>query len=215
MTYLNMVNKILKRLREREVSSVSESVYSRLIGVLVNDAKDTVENAWGWSGLRTTLSASTEFGVFNYVLTASGNRITILDVLNDTDDVFLNYITAHQMTQQYLIGTPQVGSPIQYSFNGVDNNGDTQVDIYPKPDGVYNLRFNCVLRTADLVADSDTVLIPTQPIELLAYALAVEERGEDGGMNPVSVYARAKNALDDAIAIDAAKHPEETIWYES
>ena len=50
---------------------------------------------------------------------------------------------------------------------------------------------------------------------MLAYALAVEERGEDGGMNPVSAYARAKNALDDAIALDAIKHPEETIWYES
>lgn len=214
MTYLEMVNKVLKRLRERTVGTVNESPYSTLIGVLVNDAKDTVENAWSWSGLRTTLSATTQEGVFNYVLTGSKNKITVLDVLNDTDDVFLKYLPAHEMTRYYLVGTPQTGSPTDYSFNGIDANGDTQVDIYPKPDGAYDLRFNCILRTPELESDSTTFNIPTLPIEMLAYALAVEERGEDGGMNPVSAYARAKNALDDAIALDAIKHPEETLFYE-
>jgi len=214
MTYLDLVNNVLKRLRERPVGTINESRYSTLIGVIINDAKEVVENAWGWSALRTTLSATTESGVFNYVLTGSQNKITILDVLNDTDDVFLLYLPAHEMTQYYLIGTPQTGSPIHYSFNGVDVNGDTQVDIYPKPDGAYNLRFNCILRNDDLVADADTLVIPARPVELLAYAIAVEERGEDGGINPASAYARAKNSLDDAIALDATKHPEETLFYE-
>jgi len=38
MTYLQVVNNILKRLRERTVASVDETTYSKLIGVLVNDA---------------------------------------------------------------------------------------------------------------------------------------------------------------------------------
>ena len=59
MNYLEVVNNILKRLRERTVSTVNESSYSSLIAVLVNDAKDIVENSWSWSGLRTTLSATT------------------------------------------------------------------------------------------------------------------------------------------------------------
>lgn len=214
MTYLDIVNNVLKRLRERPVGTINESRYSTLIGVLVNDAKDTVENAWSWSALRTTLSATTESGVFNYVLTGSQNKITILDVLNDTDDVFLHYLPAHEMTKYYLIGTPQTGSPTHYSFNGVDADGDTQVDIYPKPDGAYDLRFNCIQRNPELSSDTDSINIPSRPIEMLAYALAVEERGEDGGMNPVSAFARAKNALDDAIALDAIKHPEETLFYE-
>lgn len=214
MIYLDIVNKVLKRLRERPVGTVDESRYSTLIGVLVNDAKDTVENAWSWSALRTTLSTATTEGIFSYTLTGSQNKLTILDVLNDTDDYFLQYIPAHTMTGYYLIGDVETGSPIQYSFNGVDSNGDTQVDVYPKPDGAYNLRFNCILRNPELSDDNDQILIPTLPIELLAYALAVEERGEDGGMNPVSAFARAKNALDDAIALDAIKHPEETLFYE-
>ena len=65
MTYLNMVNNILKRLRERQVSSVTENSYSALIGVLINDAKKEVEDSWDWSALRTTLTATTSDGVYS------------------------------------------------------------------------------------------------------------------------------------------------------
>jgi len=214
-TYLDVVNSVLKRLRERQVGTINESTYSTLIATLVNDAKETVENAWSWSGLRTTLSATTVEDTFNYELNGTLNRLTVLDVMNDTANSFMQYRTAHQFNQFFLGQTPTKGTPSYYSFNGISTDGDTLVDIYPIPDGAYDLRFNVVLRTDDLTSDADTFSIPTKPIELLTYAMAVEERGEDGGINPVSAYARANNALQDAIGLDAAKHPEETIWYES
>ena len=215
MTYLEVVNNILKRLRERTVATIEESAYSSLIAVLVNDAKESVENAWSWSGLRTTLSATTSTNVFNYELNGSLNRMTVLDVINDTDDFFMKHKDSHTFNSLFLNTTPQEGSPYYYNFNGISADGDTQVDVYPIPDGAYDLRFNVVLRTNDLSGDADTFKVPSKPIELLAYAMAVEERGEDGGVNPVSAYARSDVALADAIALDAAKHPEETIWYES
>jgi hypothetical protein len=215
MTYLEVVNNILKRLRERTVSTVNESSYSALIAVLVNDAKDDVEKAWSWSGLRTTLSATTTEDVFNYELNGSQNKLTVLDVVNDTANHFMKYETAHKFNEFFLNQQATKGTPYYYSFNGISADGDTQVDIYPIPDKAYELRFNVVLRTDDLSDDADTFQVPTKPIELLAYALAVEERGEDGGANPVSAFVRANNALQDSIALDAAKHPEETIWYES
>ena len=214
-TYLDVVNNVLKRLRERTVSTVNESTYSTLIATLVNDAKETTENAWSWSGLRTTLTANTVEDTFNYELNGTLNRLTVLDVMNDTANSFMEYRTAHEFNQFFLGQTPTKSTPIYYSFNGISGDGDTLVDIYPIPDGVYDLRFNVVLRTDDVTSDADTFSIPTKPIELLTYAMAVEERGEDGGINPVSAYARANNALQDAIGLDAAKHPEETIWYES
>ncbi len=215
MTYLEVVNNILKRLRERTVSTVNESSYSALIAVLVNDAKDDVEKAWSWSGLRTTLSATTTEDVFNYELNGSQNKLTVLDVVNDTANHFMKYETAHKFNEFFLNQQATKGTPYYYSFNGISPDGDTQVDIYPIPDKAYDLRFNVVLRTDDLSGDADTFQVPTKPIELLAYALAVEERGEDGGASPVSAFVRANNALQDSIALDAAKHPEETIWYES
>lgn len=214
MTYLQMVNNVLKRLRERTVSSVNENPYSALIGVLINDAKREVEDAWDWSALRNTISITTTADIFNYVLTGSQNRITVLDVLNDTTNRFLTYKEAHWMNEQFLLGTPPESSPMFYSYNGVDTNGDTQVEFYPIPDGPETIRFNCVKRTADLSTDSSKSVVPDQPILMLAYAKAIEERGEDGGVNASSAYIAAQRALSDAISLDASKHPEELIWRE-
>ena len=89
MTYLQLVNKVLVRLRENEVSTVSENSYSKLIGEYVNDAKRDVQNAWDWTGLRNTLTVDTQANVFNYVLTDADNTIKILDVTNDSQNCFL------------------------------------------------------------------------------------------------------------------------------
>ena len=210
MTYLQLVQNVLKRLRERSITDVSEN---DLIGIFVNDAKAEVEQAWNWSALRTTLSATTSQGVFSFELTGSGDNPTMLDVVNDTSNWFMEYKTARDFNNYYLNMTPAQGAPKYYSFNGLDSNGDTIVEVFPPPDGVYNIRFNLVDRRPEMSANSDELLIPSRPVELLAYAKAVEERGEDGGISPVSAYAVAQRALNDAISYDAAKHPEELIWY--
>lgn len=213
MTYLEIVNNVLKRLRERTVSTVNENTYSTLIGILVNDAKDEVENAWKWSALRTTMTITTADDTFAYTLTGAGGIFDTLDVLNDTDDWFLEYKTAHEMNKLFL-GTPETekGSPQYYSFNGVNVNGDTVLDLYPIPDGVYTIRYNMVKRTSDFTTDASTNNLPDHPIIMLAYAKAVEERGEDAGISASSAYAAAQKHLSDYIALDAAKHPEELQW---
>jgi hypothetical protein len=214
MTYLEIVNNVLKRLRERTVSTVNENTYSALIGILVNDAKDEVENAWKWSGLRTTMTVTTTANTFAYTLTGAGGIFDTLDVLNDTDDFFLEYKTAHEMNKLFLgSGTTETGSPRYYSFNGVNSNGDTVVDLYPIPDATYTIRYNMVKRTDDFSADADVNSLPDHPIVMLAYAKAVEERGEDAGISASSAYMAAQKHLSDYIALDAAKHPEELQWY--
>jgi hypothetical protein len=213
MTYLEIVNKVLRRLREREVASVSQTSYSKLIGDFVNDAKKEVEDAWQWSALRTTLTLTTQADVFNYELNGSQNNFNILDVVNDTSNRFMTYQTSMWFDNAFLnTGAPK-GSPKHYSFNGVSIDGDTQVDIYPIPDGVYELRFNCVVRPSELVSDTDKIVIPNQPVFLLAVAKAIEERGEDGGTSSMNAYAAGRSSLADEIAYDAARHPEDTIWY--
>ena len=216
MTYLEIVNNVLKRLRERTVSTVNENTYSTLIGTLVNDAKDEVENAWKWSALRTTMTVTTSSSVFAYTLVGAGSIFDTLDVLNDTDDFFLEYKTAHEMNKLFL-GTPttETGSPRYYSFNGVDSNGDTIIDLYPIPDGSYTIRYNMVKRTDDFTSDADVNYLPDHPIILLTYAKAIEERGEDAGVMSSSAYAAAQKHLSDYVALDAAKHPEELEWYVS
>lgn len=213
MTYLDIVNNILKRLRERTVSTVNENSYSTLIGILVNDAKEEIESAWDWSALRSTLSATTTADVFNYELNGSRNNFKVLDVVNDTSNWFLDYREAHKFNDWFLNSTPAKGEPRYYSFNGVSTDGDTQVELYPVPNGAYDIRFNVVLRSLPLEEDADKLEIPAKAVQLLAYAKAIEERGEDGAVSAQSAYATAERTLNDAIALDAARHPEETIWY--
>ena len=213
MTYLNLVNNVLRRLREDEVSSVQDTTYSKLVGDFVNDAKRMVEDAWDWSALRTTLTVTTSAGTFNYVLTGSQNRIKVLDVLNDSSNLFMTYQTAHWFNDAYLNQSPVSGIPEYYTYNGVDSNGDTQVDLYPKPDDTYSIRFNCILRSDDLSADEDDLTIPAQPVIHLAVAMLARERGETGGTSAPEYFGIADKYLSDAIALDAQKHPEEVIWY--
>ena len=212
MTYLQIVNNILRRLRERTVSTVNETAYSSLIALFVNDSKELVENSWNWSALRTSLTVNTTDGVFNYEMNGTQNRFSVLDAVNVSDKFFLGYKTAHQFNSYFLTDSPATGTPSFFSYNGVSADGDTQIDLYPVPNGVYELRFNIVQRSADLVADSDVLLVPSRPVETLAYALAVEERGEDGGLSPASAVALADKTLSDAITFDVAKHEEEVEW---
>lgn len=217
MTYLELVNKVLLRLREPEVTTVQGSgvsnQYARLIGEFVNEAKSQVESAWDWSALRTTLTLLTDANVFNYELNGTGNNFKVLDVLNDTSNFVMQYKSGTWFNEQFLLTTPETGEPAFYNFNGVSSDGDTQVDIYPVPDGEYQLRFNVTLRNATLSADADNVVIPTRPIILFATAMAIEERGEDGGQQSINAYGAARSALADEIALDAARHQEDTIWY--
>ena len=212
MTYLQLVNKVLVRLREEPVETVNQTTYSALVGEFVNDAKRVVEDSWDWSALRTTLTVTTSSDIFNYVLTGSGNRIKILDVVNDDSNFFMKYRDSHWFNKTFLVDEPATGSPMYYGFNGIDGNGDTAVDLSPIPDGAYSLRFNCILRTPELSEDADTVSIPTLPIIHMATALAVAERGEAGGRSASEQLSIAKNLLNDAIALDASKHPEELIY---
>ncbi len=39
-TYLNIMNEVLRRLREAEVSDVTENTYSKMVGDFINDAKE-------------------------------------------------------------------------------------------------------------------------------------------------------------------------------
>ena len=212
MNYIQLVNSVLRRLRETEVTSVADNAYSKLIGEFVNDAKRQAEDAYPWNALSETLTASTSDAIFNYVLVGSGQRFRVIDVLNDTSNIIVNNATTRWMNEQFLLTSVQKGSPAYYNFNGVNSNGDTQVDLFPIPNGVYELRFNIIKPQAALSADADTLLIPSEPVIFNATARAMAERGEDGGIASGEMYAIYKQSLADAIAIESGRYIEESAW---
>ena len=65
---------------------------------------------------------------------------------------------------------------------------------------------------ASLSADSDTLKVPSEPVILGAFARALVERGEDGGLNSSEAYGLYKASLADAIAIESSRFAEDEGW---
>lgn len=214
MTYLELVNAVLKRLREDEVTTVTASNYSKLIGSYVNDAKMDVENSYSWNSLSDTLTVNTGTGIFNYTLVGSGQRFEVIDVWNNSANqkFFLENRPVSWMTKALLTTNPQQNAPLYYCFNGEDANGDTSVDIYPIPNGTYQIFFNITKPQPDLVNNTDRLLVPSLPVIMGAYARALAERGEDGGIGSGDAFMFYQKALGDAIAIESNRYVEESNW---
>lgn len=212
MNYLELVNDVLIRLREPEASSVSDNAYVKLISKYVNDSKRQVEDSYNWNALSETLSATTTADVFNYVLVGTGQRFRVIDVLNDTSNRVLRNAPTSWMNEMFLITSPMKGSPEYYNFNGTNSNGDTQVDLFPIPNGVYDIRFNVIRPQVPLVLNADKLLVPHEPVILGALARAQAERGEDGGVQTAETYVLYNQSLADAIALESGRYIEESAW---
>lgn len=212
MTYLELVNAVLRRLRETEVASVSSTAYSKLIGDFVNDAKRQVEDAYNWNALSETLTADTVHDLFNSVLIGSGQRFRVIDVINDTTNVVMQNASTSQMNKWFLTQPVLKGSPKYYNFNGVNQYGDTQADLFPVPDGTYNIRFNIIKPQDPFTEDAEAILVPSEPVILGATSRALAERGEDGGLASSDLYQLAKSSLSDAIALESGRYVEEHQW---
>jgi hypothetical protein len=210
-TYLELVNDVLIRMREPEVSTVNENTLSKLVGKLVNDTKRQVEDAYSWNALTNTLMIETVADTYGYVLNDSGTRFKVIDAQDITNKSPINPISTKLMSQ-YLLNNSNTGNPTYYNFNGIHTTGDTKVDFYPVPPAGLTLYFNLYIPQAELTADSNTLLSPKEPVVLGAFARALVERGEDGGLNSSEAYGLYKASLADAIAIESSRYIEEEMW---
>jgi len=209
-TYLEIVNDVLARLREPSVTSVTDNSLSTLVGKFVNDAKRQISDAYDWDAFNQAVSITTVANqVGGYSITGSGRRFKIMDVINSTNYYQLTALShADHDNFYYTIPTPIQALPMYYTIQGVDSNGDTQVKFWPVPDKVYSIRFSMIVPEEDFSANTDTTKLAKEPIILNAYARALVERGEDGGINSSEAYALAKASMSDLIALELARSPE-------
>jgi hypothetical protein len=171
MTYLDLVNNTLRRLREDTVASVADTDYSSLIGIFVNDAIRYVESAWDWSVLRTTFSITTVAGTRLYPLTDFGVRSEVLYVHDETNNRVIPQESLQRL-RELSLGTDNAQGTIQYyALEGVDSNNDVQIRFYQTPDSVVSLSVYGVKRDNVLVNDTDTVSLPSAIIEQFAFAM--------------------------------------------
>lgn len=208
MTYLELINDVLIRLREPVVTANNQTAYSTLIGKFVNDAKRQIEDAFSWNVLGQTITVTTASSTASYSLTGAGQKFQVMDVINTTSNVGLINITFVDMNRK-LNFTPLVNSiPTEFAFDGVDASYDTKVNLYPIPDGVYTIKFALTVPQATLAADSTVVSVPDVLVAQNAYARALIERGEDGGTSSSEAFLLYKAMLSDHIALESTRYPE-------
>lgn len=211
MTYLELVNKVLIRMREDEVTGYTDTAYSKLIGEFVNQVKREVEDIWHWTALRSSISINTSASTSSYSLTGTINRTKILHAINNTEDTIMKIVPHNYLYNQQDLGTTQEAAPIYYIYDG-ETSDVPDIKVWPVPDRVYSLKFYGYFPQADLSSNSTELVVPDLPVILGAYALAVSERGEDGGASFDESMAIYNKVLGDFIAMDSTKVPHETDW---
>lgn len=209
MTYLELVNDVLARLREQQVTTVNLTTYSSLIGKFVNDAKRQVEDAYDWNALGQEVDVTTSASVYEYSLTGVGQKFRVTsDPINTTSNTVLEVISNADMRRKQNLQPFAYSIPTEYCFEGVDNSGDAKVQLWGRPNGVFALKFFVCVPQATLTSDATSVLVPDVLVAQNAYARALVERGEDGGLNSSEAYALYKGMLADYIALEATRFPE-------
>jgi hypothetical protein len=209
-TYLDLVNDVLVRMREPQVTTVSENTVSALVGKYINDAKRQVSDAYDWDAFNTPITVNTIANTTGpYSITGAGVRYKTMDVINTTSFYELSPLShANYDSFYYTTPTPTKGLPMYYSIKGVDTSGDIKVNFWPVPDAVYSIRFSLIVPEADFTTDASTTLLAKEPIVLGAFARALVERGEDGGLSSSEAYALYKSCLSDLISLELARSPE-------
>lgn len=232
MTYRELINSVLRRLREDTIDSDwsgdlydSNTVtdYQKLIGELVNDSKKNVESYHDWQALRESFNIKTKAGNMQYTLgdatRGAGVTFKVLDVINQTTGTVLSQVPSAWLNQQvFPIADIQTGEPLNYAFNGISQASNTRepdfnVDLYPVPDAVQTISVNLVGAQQELKIASQVLRTPSQPVILGAWARAVAERGEDGGTVSSVVAAEARDSLVMAVQLDSSNMEYERDWY--
>ena len=220
MTFRGLINEVLIRLREDTISidwsgdindSTTVSAYEKVIGALVNDAKRHVEQRHDWLNLRSTVDIATVDGTKNYNL-SSGQEIKIMDAINNTTGMHLRQV-GKTYINTVTYPSQNTGEPLYYGFNGSDASNNLKVDLSPEPTEAHTISFD-IIKFQDDLTEADTVIsVPEKPVVLGAWAMAISERGEDGGTQSSVMAQESIEALKQAIMLDSGNTRYETDWY--
>jgi len=213
MNYLELVNAVLIRLREDEVTSVDgvDDPVVQLAKEFINDAKHQVEQAHAWTALSEEWEFSTVPSNNKVVLTNSSNSV-IIDYIYDSNGVKLPQASKEYIRSQSAALGNATNDPRYFCLDGAEPNGDHRLMLYPTPKKASTFVVYGYQSQPRLKDDADVMAVPALPVIYIASAMAARERGEVGAQSPNELIAIAKQYLQDAIAQDATNSDLENIW---
>lgn len=234
-TYLDLVNDVLRELRENTVSTVNYTTYSTLVAKWVNDAKRRVEAAWDWQALNYLVSFNLVVNQTTYDLTSLFPLLTERARLRknpESMDKFayalsfdITFPTPGQLfhmpadwihTQKDRLPIPvTVTRPIYFGLEKYNNgtNAGIQCILWETPITVRTWNLYFCNPQDDLVNDDDVILVPWEPVEKIALEIALNERGEELGEPGTTIEDRIEKHLSDAIGNDSTEQDQNTCFW--
>ena len=219
-TQLNIVNDVLRRLRETEVSSVATSEYAKLIGMFLNDAKEDLEDQWFWTVNETVIDTTiTSDGTRTYDLTATTDRSFLIRHVRDklpmaydvtsNENLQLQDISHKELrdARDVFRGTlPDLASPHIFAITPDSDGRGYTLTLQQGASSTRTWRTYWYIPQAELALDgtddSTQVLLPERPVFLRTLYYALNERGEEMGEPGGVMEQRANSAADAAMEID-------------
>lgn len=216
MNFLTIVNKVLLKLRKTALTSSNFSTdsYGLLIQQFVNESKKQVEDGWNWSMLRQTATVTLDGTNHKFVLPDITQRSRSLDAWNTTKQSQMFQVAQDKMRALLQSTSQPTGDALWYTLVDDSTQTDNSVvaSVYPYKTSGQVLEFFFLTPQDDLADFDDNLYIPEQPVIDLAYAFAVGERGEDGGITFTEAYSKYETSLAQAIAIDSQRQFESADW---
>lgn len=203
MTVIEIVNKVLRRLREDQITSLSETDYAEMVTDFVVDIHKELLD-YDWSSMEHTINVPVDAN--QRVLDLSRNesdggdvtdasRVPTVDSIPIWAKVFDSSSTALGFpidialpedldSLYYEYTTQRALYPSAVSFRASPDRAGLEALLYPVPSVARHLRVRMWTPEDEIDTTTDatrTLLVPWKPIYLGALYLALNERGEEVG----------------------------------
>jgi hypothetical protein len=139
---------------------------------------------------------------------ASNEHSQILSMYNTNQDIMMKNMSDDFFNRVTYLGTTQNSDPTYWRTRGYDDQGDMNVEIYPVPNGVHDIKVWTYQPQDELSTDASVLVLTSAERAILygTWAMAISERGEDGGQLYDEIAKKYNDYLSTAIARDRAMY---------
>lgn len=224
MTVLQILNSVLRRLRETEVSSLEESEYSSLVADFIVDVHDELLQH-EWSSMEHVVDVPVDASQHILDLSqteADGGDVDnsstvpsvasviywakVFDSSSDTNGTPLSIVSSAFIEDQYQSARDTTSeSPCYISFRASPDRDGLEAMVWPPAEGTKHIRVFMWTPEDSIDTSTDTnrvLLVPDRPVRLGALYLALNERGEELGEPGGIAERRYTNAVSIALEAD-------------
>ena len=222
-TYRQVLNRVLTALSEDEIDSgVSELTekYHKLLGLFLNQVKEIVEDQHNWRALRdtenVTIAASTNSGTFTnanersriyrqYDDMGGEERALVFDITDSNNPYRLREIDLSDLLRRRTLDTSNGNDPVAFAMDMT--SGTPTLQVWPTPTDERTIAVTLITPQGNLDNDAldTTIKVPSRAIEVGTIWYALEERGEELGVNGVFNQNMFEQILGSAVARDAGE----------